>query len=244
MPHSLAPALTRGIEILRLLEGNKAMTVDEIHRVTGTPKSSLRRILEVLEQLGCAGRDGSSAFHASVRLLPMEATSPGLDIRVAKMLEELAARTGLAAEWYVPAETGMVLARRRVPMDGEVRVQAKIGFIRAWGFELEAVCAVGRAFFGDRFASAGGRGPGWQYCDGGERTRVTRAEVARRVKQAAREGISADGYFNSNGVRRMAAVVMDGDSPAGVIALAEVLTPGADRQAEYMEELRGARAGM
>jgi len=231
------PALVRGIEILRLLEGAEALGVEAIFERTGFPRSSLRRILEGLEALGCVRRDqGSMEYRPLVKLLSVEHGGRELEVRVAAGLAEITRSTGLTAEWYVPTERGMVLAGRRAPESGEVRVQARMGFLRAWNVELEAVCAVGRAFFAE---GSGAEGM-WQYDAKGEREPVSPEEVARRVAEAARTGASADAVFNANGVRRSAAVVRHGGRPVGVIALAEPLTPGPGRQEEHLAALLAA----
>jgi len=246
------PALVRGIELLRLLESPdergaggvaEALSVEEIFERTGFPRSSLRRLLDGLEFLGCVERDaGSRKYAARVRLLPIERGRADLGRRIAAALAALVERTGLTAEWYVPTERGMVLADRRAPESGELRVQARLGFMRAWGGgedggEIEAVCVVGRAFFA-RPTPADGM---WQYDERGGRKIVSARSVSRRVAEARSTGVSADARFNGNGVRRCAAVVLDGRPPrpprpqlgralraVGILALAEPLRPGAD----------------
>ena len=212
--------------------------MDELHRRTGTPKSSLRRILDTLSDLGCVERGAEMKYRGRVRLLPAEASAEGPEARIGRMLDELVERTGVTAEWFVPTEAGMILARRAAPPEGELHVRARIGFVRHWRGEMDAVAAVGHACFGTDLAVASDAEPFWCYDAAGQRRPVAPEEVARRVQAARAEGSSADEHFNPNGVRRMAALVRMDGRPLGIAALAEHLRPGGDRRAGHMVALK------
>jgi IclR family transcriptional regulator, mhp operon transcriptional activator len=61
-------SLTRGLEVLRLLEHEKSMSIVELMRESGLPRASLLRILKSLGLAGCVGRDaGNGRYYALPR---------------------------------------------------------------------------------------------------------------------------------------------------------------------------------
>ncbi|RMD75109.1 MAG: hypothetical protein D6820_15355, partial [Lentisphaerae bacterium] len=76
-----APALQRGIEIIRLLADQIPRTLEELNRQTGIPKSSLLRFLETLELLNIVERDPvTRAYRALAMLLPIPPGIPSQDL--------------------------------------------------------------------------------------------------------------------------------------------------------------------
>ncbi|HOF17879.1 MAG TPA: helix-turn-helix domain-containing protein [Phycisphaerae bacterium] len=221
-PSSSAPALTRGIAVLRLLGDARARTLEEIARATRWPKSSLLRLCRDLTALGLLGRDEASrAYTARARIVPLH-TGGELSGELDAALERLVEATGRTAEWYVPSETGMVIVRRAEPQTAEVRVIARVGFVRAWRGELDAVAALGAAWFRPREHSTAGY---WTYVRPGVRGALPVRSAAGKIARARETGFVADEVVNPHSVRRQAGVVIREGRPLGVLALAEHVGP-------------------
>jgi len=220
-PACPAPALERGIRILQLLEDGEPASLESIAERLEAPKSSAGRLLETLESLGVVTRDPETRrFVSHYRLAPRLAPKEALRERaIARELESLAHATARTAEWYAPGEAGLVLVQRREPPGLEVAPNAKVGFLRSWEGELEAVCALGNAFF--RPEEPPRRGAFWCYRKHGVRGELSVREARERIRRAAEGEAVADAAFNTNGARRCAALVRFDERPAGVLALAE-----------------------
>ncbi len=123
----------------------------------------------------------------------------------------------------MPHERGMVIAQRAEPSGQENRVSARTGFLRPWLGELEAVNAIAHAFFNPP------QPIDYEHCNqflkDGVRSRLTPEEAKVRIEEARRQRSIVDRYWNSNGVRRMAALVCSHGTPAGILALAETMRP-------------------
>jgi DNA-binding IclR family transcriptional regulator len=221
-----APALARGIEVLRALADGGAQTLQELARRVEVPKSSLLRVLDTLIALDCARRDGATKrYESCCRLVPVPPSPRSRRRRLDRALHALARDTGATAEWYVGTESGLTLVQRAEPPSREVRVLATIGFRRSLGPELEAVACVGLAWH------ARGTGPRrgfWAHIADGKTGRLPPARARALIRSAAGTGCALDLAFNAQGVRRMAAVVLAGDTPLGVLALATSYLPGTD----------------
>lgn len=211
------PALQHGIAILMQLERDGPATIPELLRVSGIPRSSLLRYLQTLESLGMVGRDSDRRWRARMRLLPVPSPDVAFGEIRRGLMEEAARRTGLTVEWYRGQAEGMALLDQTLS-DGDVRVVARPGFLRRWGEEVDAVLRLGYA--ADPSAPAVS-GSFWRYSRNGHRRSLAEATVRRAVRMAAREGVAADSAFNSNTIRRAAAVARHGGSYQGVLALAE-----------------------
>jgi len=143
--HDPAPALGRGIWLLRELGRQGPLTLEALAARSTWPKTSVARLLQSLEQSGLIARDGSTrAYHAQVRLVPTAVADEVLQ-HARQALPTLSKQTGQTAELYTPRPDGLVMVDRSEPTDGEVHVRARVGFLRT-PEELEAVLQVGLAF--------------------------------------------------------------------------------------------------
>lgn len=217
-----APALTRGLAVLRHLAAHGPLPLEALARDTGYPKASLLRLLDALAAEGMVCRDAARRFRATVALVPL-AGGAGLDEQLTALLPRLAAQTGMTAEWYVRGTDGMVLVRRATVPGSEVQIRAQIGFVRVWHGELDAVAALGLACFSPPPAPAGARYN--FFTRDGQRAWLTKAAAAAKVAAARTGGACVDTVLNDNGVRRLAAVVRRDGTPAGILALAEYARP-------------------
>lgn len=234
MNNDIAPALSRGIGVIRLLAGGVGMTLEELARHTAFPRSSLLRILEVLTTEGIVERLlPQKQYRLLQNLLPV--SEGDFEQRLEQALAQLAAETGQTAEFYLPFAGGMTIVARREATEAETGVKARIGFVRDWIGELDAVNAVGTAFFRaetDIPASA----QFYAYAKPGVIVPLHLSFALTKFTQARNEKIAIDRLVNKNNVRRIASVVMRGGQPYGVIALAEVASAGAPEPSREMHE--------
>lgn len=218
-----APALIRGIRILRLLEAESPLTLEMVAARTGIPKASAMRLLHTLRELGLAERDPvSKSYTPRARLVPITGTAARRR-HVQDALRRLAEQSGHTAEWYVPAEQGVILVQRREPEAQQVHVVARIGFVRPWYGELDAVACEAWAHAERRPEAAEAF---WVYDGSGEHRSLTPGQLARRLTHAREAGYSGDEHYNTNGVRRVAAAVLRDGALSGVLALAGSYRPG------------------
>ncbi|MFW5858176.1 MAG: helix-turn-helix domain-containing protein [Planctomycetota bacterium] len=224
MRKSPVPGLSRGLSLLRQFADGLPRTLDAATQASGYPKSSVRRILATLVTEGLMERvDGGQAFRAVARIVPAGGR-PGFEERIQAVLERLAAETGQTAEWYTVAEKGLIITRRAAPPEAVVQLQAQIGFVRHWDDELDAVATIGLAFAAD--APPVGEGL-WCYDTRGERASVPVTDAREAVATARQARFAIETNYNNNGVKRMAAPVLDGAVLLGVLAVAMCFTPNA-----------------
>ncbi len=220
---STAPALVRGIRILRLLETESPLSLETVASRSGVPKASALRLLTTLCELGLAERDPAHKTYAARARLVTMTDAAAKRRHVQDTLRRLAEHSGLTAEWYVPSEQGMVLVERREPEAQQVHVIARIGFVRPWYGELDAVACEAWAHTRQHPDEAGGF---WVYDSNGDHHALTRAQVHTRLAHAREAGCSSDEHYNTNGVRRVAAAVLHDGALSGVMALAGSYRPG------------------
>jgi DNA-binding IclR family transcriptional regulator len=235
---SPAPALARGLSVLRLLADVGPLSLDEAAKRTEIPKASALRLLRTLENEGLVAR-GDGSYAATARLVPLSGTPQVFDRAVEDALARLASATRRTAEWYVPAREALVLVKRAEPPGAELRVAARVGFQRHWKGELDAVAAVGIAAFRKGRGTFGGH---WTYVRDGVRGEMSARSAGERVRRAERDGYVVDRVLNPNGVRRMACAVVGRDG-SGVLALAGHFAPAKEGDSEHDLEVMLAEAG-
>lgn len=232
-----APALTRGLALLRLLGDGTPRTLDALVDRTGIPRSSAFRLLESL----CAERylvkEEAGGYRAAWVLQPREDAHAAFGLELERQLTRLRDRCRFTAEWWTPDETGIVLASQLVSAVGEVQVKARPGFRREFSGELECVVTLALAF-SKRPPDTGAFSA---FVRNGVRRKLPAAEVRARIDSARRTQMCADRCFNDNGVRRLAQAVFSNGVLRGVLALAEPFRFDAPkRNAEAMNLLAEA----
>jgi DNA-binding IclR family transcriptional regulator len=235
-----APALSRGLAILDLLDDGRACSLDQVASALKLPRASVFRLLETLEQHGRIERlPDKGGYRSLVRITPRDDGAEETRRAVRQALVRLAERSPWTSEWYEGLPEGMILRDRREPTGVEVRVSAREGFCRSWIGELEAVARLGWAFFREL---AGHpvirRGTFWIYGKrDGYPTPLDPAEARRMVDEARARGWALDGRFNTNGVRRAARVITEPNGPPlGVLAIAESFQFGKRKPTRSMIE--------
>lgn len=222
-----APALGRGIEIMRFLQEKGQVSLEGIASVLDMPKSSAARFMDTLEVTGVVGRNETDKRYFLKQMLVEISSSKNLSqARIIEELNIIAQKTSSTAEWYVHNDSGMVLVNRKEPENVYVSVRATIGYVRSCRDELEAVAALGLAFFN----SCKLKGKKYdEFVADGERADLSVDKAKGKVELALSQKYIADLYFNNQGVRRIAAVVFHGGEPVGVLAIAENFLPNIER---------------
>jgi len=227
-----APALSRGLAVLRALATDGPQTLEQLAHASGWPKSSLLRLLRSLAAFGAVRRDASTKrYHALLTLAPLGDAGPGLLEQAAPVLDGLCAETAQTTELYAWGDGALTMIDRREPEDALVSVRARIGWRRDLS-ELEALSQVVHAF--DASVKLAGKPWAWR---GGRRSALSRTAARQAVAEAKRRGVGIDLGVNEYGIRRYAAPLLAGDRLRGVLALAQFCTP---RDARPSASLRDA----
>lgn len=222
-----APALARGIQILRLLGENGAMSLEVLSRRLSLPKSSVLRLAETLQSLELVERLADKKFAALAVLRPNSAQDQRRRELIDSWLVERAVETGFTQEWYEwnREHSALEIVLRREPPTGDVVVRARQGFHRVLTEELEAVCQVGLAFGGIPFGNAH-----WQWHTiGGNAVQQPVPDVAKVLRRAKRDGYGADSQYNIHGVRRLAFPIFSASHLVAVACVAMNYRPDGEK---------------
>ena len=198
-----APALTRGVAILEHLSLAGWDSLDGVTRALDFPKSSTLRLLEALCSLNLVERSEAKTYRCLKHLVPMQAGDENMDAILMAEMKRLVSTTGQTIEWYLPSQTGMTVIRQ-LRAESEVGVMARVGYIRHWGTELDAVALLGYAYAAEAPVKRSGL---HAYSSNGHRSRLSAAAVRERIKNLGQSRSAADPFFNENGVRRLAMAV-------------------------------------
>jgi DNA-binding IclR family transcriptional regulator len=213
MEREPAPALTRGLHLLRLLAAGRPATLEDLVRATAIPRSSLARMLQALAEAGVAARGEGLRWRALLRIEPLAGAPEGAVAAATRMLARLAADSGRRAEWWRFTPEGPELAAAREPRGWPVRVFAYPG----WRPERRELMAPVVLWWAAAAEEEPGRCWYWQ----GARRRWLPAGRVRALADAARlAGAAACPAPNHNGLARRALVVRQRSGAAlGALAL-------------------------
>jgi len=232
---SPAPALERGLNILRFLESNESVTLEEIAQHEQAPKSSILRLLEVLIRMGLVVKHHQAKTYAACARLVFLQEQDGIDRdRLIATMQTLQQETNYTIEWFVPTEKGMVLHERVYPEDQTVFVKASVGFVREWNRELDSVAALGHVFF----ASPAIKWTHfWSYDRHAERVDLSRKQVSAILKEAKVARDACDPNPNGNGVQRIAVPVVRNEKAIGILSVAKTVYPKGGKSPEEIKEV-------
>ena len=199
MKQSSAPALERGIEIIRLLTERSPLSLEKISTTIKAPKSTVSRLLEVLCQTNIVFRDFRSKNYFLIETLVPAITTIS-PIQIDNILQNLTEETNLTAEWYIPNKHGLLLLNQKDPVNSEISIRVGIGFIRSWFTEIEAVSAIGLAFYKDISLPSKSK----RYLNNGTLSEINKTDIKKIIQTVKKENGLLDSVFNINGIRRMA----------------------------------------
>lgn len=215
-----APALTRGLALLRRLSTDGSASLEQLAEESGWPKSSVARLLTSLTAAGAVERDVATRhYSARVRLVSIDAREEAWISRWRPLAAILAEQAGHTAELFSWAGGRLTMIDRCEPAGAMVSAKARIGFQRELS-EFDALTQVAVAFGG----TAVSRFWAWQ---GGVKSPVSAALRRQRIDRLLNEGSGCDLGVNSNGICRYAAPVL-GTEPGSdrrllaVVAIAQV----------------------
>src|SRR5690606_25451815 len=114
--------------------------------------------------------------------------------RIESHFEGLCETTKCTVEWYEPCENGLSLLRQTQP-DSELRVQAKPGYLRAWGGEFEAVARLGYAFSSYAPPLLSPKA----YVSNGVLKSISKQTALKWLAEARQTRMAKDDCFNCNG---------------------------------------------
>lgn len=230
---SLAPALTRGIEVFRLLGNLRNCSLDKLASITKIPKSSLLRLLATLSDLNLIRKNDAGLYSAAACIVPAFNSSGEFKMQLDIKMQLLADKTSRVAEYYVRADTGMQLIMRAIPHDFEIGVRARIGFLRELGGELDAVAMLAYAYF---FSEHTYRNS-WIYDKTGNQKRISIGNAKMLIDEARVNNMAQDVEFNSGGFSRIATLIEGQDGTRGILAAIGHRTPKQKKEEQFTKNL-------
>ncbi|MEM9400052.1 MAG: helix-turn-helix domain-containing protein [Verrucomicrobiota bacterium] len=229
-----APALTRGLDILQILEEQGACSLEFLTQETGWPKSSIARLMTSMENYGAVIRDPSSkAYQSLYRLVPTTAEETVLRELFRERLQELAEMSQLSTEFYLFENSKLLLKEIFEPTNPVIRINYQPGAV----YELQDVEAV--ALIVLTFGLQENNWPaGPLNCwEEGRQKKITGRRLMENVRLARQEEIAIDSEFNNVGIRRFAAPVFSSKhNLACVISLAQTWTPYAYKDMQNISQ--------
>ncbi len=220
---SAAPALTRGVALLRLLGRDGAQSLEQLTRQTGYPKTSVARLLKAMQQMGLVCRDPQSlTYRANVALRPINSPRRWLCDHCARTLDALCEQVGQTVELHLWESERLTMIDRREPEHAMVKAIARIGWQRDLD-ELDALTQVVLAF-----GRSGQPDPSvryWHWKNNREQP-VSWRRLGQVIQQASRDRAAVDLDVNSQGIRRYAAPLLTcEDRLTAIVAIAEAVNP-------------------
>jgi len=215
-----APALARGLGLLKIMMNGKEFSLEELAEKTNAPKSSLLRLLDTLQQLNYVSKCEITKKYSSSKSILEKRILPRSEIinNLPTIMASICYKLSRSVEWYVLNEVGMTLMERCIPHDQEVQVRAKIGFIRKWATELEAVSCLGYAF---RNSKIEGAGKLYTVNEKKDLIKLPNVDFLKHIENARSNEYVYDKHYNSNGIRRAAIPILNNQDLLGILAVAE-----------------------
>lgn len=212
-----APALSRGFAILRTLEVESPLSLEILAARLKLPKTSLFRLLETMQGIGCVRKTAEKKYEPLWVLRPIIDSQTSFVERLVACMKNLCKQTNCSVEWYEHSSDGMRMMRQELP-DTEVCVKARPGFVCGWGPEFNATTQIAYAFAED---APSPKGKFVAFRTNGVMEKISLSSVRRKIHAARETATARDPAFNTNGVRRWAAAVHSGRQFLGILAVAE-----------------------
>lgn len=212
-----APALNRGFAILRTLEVESPLSLEALASRLKLPKTSLFRLLETMQEIGCVRKNAEKKYEPLWALKPISDSQTSFAEQLITCMQRLCKKTDCTIEWYETAPEGMRMTRQELP-DVEVCIKARPGHVAHWRPEFNAVVQIGLAFAKNAPAPSVGY---YSFESNGVRGKISLARVRQELRAVRERGYAQDSAFNMNGVRRWAFPVHRNEQFLGVLAVAE-----------------------
>lgn len=226
-----APALTRGLRLLQLLQREGTCSLEQLVRASGFPKSSVARLMTALVGCGAADRDAATLrYRALLHLLPPKVDDQRLMQLATPLLTRVGCATNQAVELHRWAGGVLEMIDRQEPADAVVQAVARVGWQRSLD-ELDALTQVVRAF-----ADLPPAAQMW-YWSSGRQYPVSVRRLTQQLTTVRQQHSAMDLGINEHGVRRYAAPVLHQERLVAVIAIAQACTPHAAQEHAPWREL-------
>jgi len=214
-----APALARGLEILRRLNADGPSSLGQLARTHGWPKSSTARLLVALERAGTIIREPlDGRFRAAMALVPLAAAEDALRAWSGAPLVRLCQACNHTVELYAFRDDRLTMVDRSDPDEAEVRVWARIGW-EPDPTELTALTQL-RRVFGGTDPRLHKRKAVWAWHKG-NRKAVRGAALKALLERVRRDRFAACLDRNPHGVVRYAIPVLGpGEDLQGIVGIA------------------------
>ncbi|WP_162606703.1 IclR family transcriptional regulator [Jiangella asiatica] len=238
-----ANALARGLALLELLaSGAEPKTLVQISDETGLPKSTLVRLLAVLNEMDYVVRvDDRPSYrlgHKVLRLSNAYMSSLDLSVVADRYLAPLAVRTGQTANLGMLDGDQVIHVGVHEP-DRPIRFRASPG-VRDHSYCTGLGKMLLSRLEADQVAAHVPPGPFERFTDD---TITTMDELVRELRRIQRRGYAFDDNERSVGLRCVAVPVeVDGECLAAVSVSGPSGEFGPDRQQSYLERLRETAA--
>ena len=221
-----SPALTRGLQLLALLNCEGLCSLERLSRHTGWPKSSVVRLLTSLVNGGAVRRDPvSKRYHAIMRLVPLISEQELTRSLGTSAIFKLCASVDHTVELHTYDGQRLTMVDRCEPDNKEVKVRARIG----WNHDASEFNALTQIVLA---SNSPGRHPPslWYWDQRAIRRKIKPAMAISTLQKVREERLGVDLGINDNSVRRYAAPILDsGQRLVAVLAVAQVCTPGDQR---------------
>lgn len=215
--------------MLAILASDGRCSLESLAKKTSWPKSSILRYLQALEAYGAVSRsEDSKLWQARQKLCPIVPDASEVLERARTRIPKLANEVNCCVELYRLERNTLVLSDRAEPENELVSLRARIGFERNLQ-ELDATSLIFFAFQETAMPSSGL----WAWHEGRQK-KVGARTAQQRIAVVRESGWALDNDFNEYGYRRFACPVLDGDALVGVLAIAQRLTPLAEREKPHL----------
>ena len=229
-----APALTRGLDLLQILEEEGPTSLEFLSQHTGWPKSSIARLLKSLENYGAVTRDTFTKLYSSqLRLIPTSPEETLLRNLCHTELQELSEATSLTAELYAFQDSRIILKEMIEPEQLPLKLTSKVGD----SLDLEELSALTLHVLA--FALPENDWPQnslWLWSEGKKR-KVTGRRLIEAVEETRHKLVTYDQEFNQYGVRRYAAPIFSNEHGLmAIICVAQTWTPLAHKDIQRLSQ--------
>jgi len=208
-----APALGRGLAILKILATGVDHRLEDIALATRLPKASALRLLRSLAGAGAAMQTPDRRWRALCRITSCDSPHHHLLQRISSQLAELALSCNRITECWLCDPQVLRLHARVDPPHCDISLKAGIGFVRT-ADEIEATVQIAMAWNHVRPSRKH-----WHWRSG-TRALIGPQALVRLITQVRKQGTASDLDTNINGVRRLAAPILMNDRLIAVLAIA------------------------
>jgi len=215
-----APALARGLHLLKRLHRDGPSNLEQLAHGTGWPKASVLRLLQSLKSFGAVERDpGSKRYYHLMQLTPVPDQMNSLHKLCRSVIIQTAEKSLQTTEFHIFHNKELqMLDRADPPHISSVNIKARVGWKRNLD-ELDALTQLVLAF--SLTTNPKKPLPFWHWSNN-EKRYLSSPDVKRIIQEVRCNRMAVDLGINPNGIRRYAAPVLNSENKLlAVLAIAE-----------------------